>query len=179
MIKGLIILHEKYIKNNNYNFSKKQIKVMDTISKNYNQLTNAQLCIKTSYIFNYHYEPKLIKQILSTYDDPIRAFVLFKKSTSNILKKEKKNSFSFSFKKTPFFEYLILFPSFIIGIALLGITLVYLFINFNHLHELLNINNLTKLIYPLVGFTMVIPFINIQLSEIYSKKFLNLKINSK
>jgi len=179
MIKDLVMLYEKYIKNNNYDFTKEQLKVMDNISVNYKKLSNAQLCIKIAYIFNYHYEPKLIRQILSTYDDPIRAFVLFKKGTDNISRENKSNTFIFTFKKTPIFEYFILLPSFVIGLIMIGLTMIYLFLNFNNLHEIFIINNLTKLVYPILGFTMVIPFINTKLSEVYSNYFLNLEVTNK
>lgn len=176
MIKDLIMLYEHYIKNNNYKFSKEQVEMMTSLSQDYDNLNNAQLSMGMAYIFNFHYEPNFIKQVLSTYDNPVRAFVLYKLGKSN-LRVEDNNAevLKFTYQKTPTFEKGMSIALFVMGAFLFFLILTFVMENITNLHTIFSLENLTKLVYPIMSFMLTAPLFNSLLTEIYAKNFLKLK----
>lgn len=139
------------LKNKNYQFDKNQFEVMSEVSKNYNELSNTELTMKLSYIFNFHYSPDIIIDILKNRKDPVRLFVLYKLGYKNI-DFDKDRDEPFKEKKTSKFLNFLSYVSLIIcGIFFLGTFGVYISHIFNK-----QIEN----IYPIITIGSVIVLIS-------------------
>ena len=177
LLNAIGIFYDKYIKNNNYTFTKEQTEAMCEVSINYKKMNNTQLSIKISFIFDYHYSIDTIKYILNTYNEPIRAFVLYK--ISNTLFNNNLNKFEYINLKV---MDIILYTVLILSSFLILKPLVYQLIIFfpNETNKFINIfSNIGNLGTLILAMAMIIFVIQSLLKQRYSVLLLELEKKTK
>ena len=169
---SLNTIYKTFFINRNYEFTKEKVDVMDSIIINYDKLTNIQLSLKITFIFSYYFNIDIIRHIISNYNEPIRAFVLYKLGRDNL--NFDNESLSFKYQKTPLLEYLGTVATALLGLYYMLKFLIISMLNYNNLIEIFTISNL---INPIIGLLLAIPFFSIINSKIYARTFLKLSLN--